>query len=78
MTCLTLKKYILNLSVLISIYCVIVSYHICCNLTLHHTRLSGISAYIIQLIPLHQILSHWLSIKENNRYIFLFCHLYYI
>ena len=38
MTCLTLKKYILNLSVLISIYCVIVSYHICCNLTLHHNR----------------------------------------
>ena len=71
----TLEKNILDLSVCIPVHRMIGSYHLCCNFSLHRAGLSGISTDIIQLVPLHQILPYRLTVKEYNRYIFVFGHL---
>src|SRR5699024_9485227 len=67
MSRLPLKHDILYLTILIAVNLTVSQDHVRRDLPLHHTGFLGVSAHIIHLVPLLQILSHRLSVEKDDR-----------
>ena len=74
MSGLSFQKYVLNLPILILISFRMIFNIIRHNFSLHDPGLLCVTSYIIQFLPLHQILPDRFPVKKENRDIFLFCH----
>ena len=75
MSGLAFQKNILYLAITVAIHFAVLLYITCRNLTLHITRFFCVTANIVELFPLHQVITHRLSVEKDHWYITLPCRL---